>query len=495
MIGKQYNVLILLLILGGFWLPFFNYASAQSSPVPIIWQNLVDVISSGNTITKTTPNGWGAGASGASSTQYIPTGYEGYVEFSMTNNAGMAGLSNGDPDADYPSLDYAIQAGPNYGSSVVIYENGVQKATSPILYNASDAYRVALESGSVKYYHNGTLIYTSSNSPTYPLLFDTALYARGGQIQNAVIASDPVSLPPPPEPQASCTFISAFFNYCSGNPPILGSPVHLVVTAQGCPPGYDVSFIIKEEDTGLGDDQRPGQLTAKFNSTGTSAQVLWTVDGDAWDDDSVGGAGVLVSPNYQFYFEASAVNPQTRINSYNSSSRYLQVPLNSKGGCINCAPILAPGICQCNDGSSFDRGYWGGIQGGNCRDIICQDHKGDALVDKCGGGGGIGPGQPGEDVPLKWGIFNPLKGMSPTQNVFDLVVIIADWILNIAGSLIIILIIYSGVRFLISRGNPSEIQKAKGILFWALVGFGVILIGKGFVYLIESVLRGEMPIF
>ena len=61
---------------------------------------------------------------------------------------------------------------------------------------------------------------------------------------------------------------------------------------------------------------------------------------------------------------------------------------------------------------------------------------------------------------------------------------------NIAGSLIVILIIYAGVRFMISRGNPGEIQKARGILYWALVGFAVVAIGKGFIYLLEGVISG-----
>ena len=191
--------LITILFLALFFWPFKFGHAVLSSPVSIIWQNLVDVIPSGNTITKTTPNGWGAGASGASSVQYIPTGYEGYVEFRMTNNAGMAGLSNGDPNPDYRDLDYAIQAGPDYGSSVVVYENAIQKATSPLLYNSSDVYRVALESGVVKYYHNGTLIYTSLVPPTYPLLFDAALYANEGKIIDAVIATGRVYSPPPSE--------------------------------------------------------------------------------------------------------------------------------------------------------------------------------------------------------------------------------------------------------------------------------------------------------
>lgn len=193
-LDRFYLLLALFLVL---FFGLFKLGRAQSYPVPIIWQNLVGVISSGNTITKTTPNGWGAGASGASSTQYIPSSQDAYVEFRMTNNAGMAGLSNGDPDPDYREIDYAIQAGPNYGNTVVVYENAVQKATSPMLYSSGDLYRVSVESGVIKYYQNGTLIYTSTQVPRYPLLFDTALYANGGQIRDAVIAGSLVYPSPP----------------------------------------------------------------------------------------------------------------------------------------------------------------------------------------------------------------------------------------------------------------------------------------------------------
>lgn len=189
-----YLLVALFLVL---FLGLFKLGHAQSKPVPIIWQNLVGVTPSGNTITKTTPNGWGAGASGASSAQYIPSGQDAYVEFKMTNNAGMAGLSNGDPDPDYRDIDYAIQAGPNYGNTVVVYENGIQKATSSIPYSSSDLYRVSVESGVIKYYQNGTLIYTSTQVPRYPLLFDTALYANGGQIRDAVIAGSLIYPSPP----------------------------------------------------------------------------------------------------------------------------------------------------------------------------------------------------------------------------------------------------------------------------------------------------------
>ncbi len=101
------------------------------------------------------------------------------------------------------------------------------------------------------------------------------------------------------------------------------------------------------------------------------------------------------------------------------------------------------------------------------------------------------PGPTAVDVNIIWGIFNPLRG--DPQNVFDVIFMIADWLLNIAGTLIVILIIYSGIRFMLSRGSPGEIGKAKGILFWALVGFAAVLIGKGFIYLVESILEGNFP--
>ena len=83
------------------------------------------------------------------------------------------------------------------------------------------------------------------------------------------------------------------------------------------------------------------------------------------------------------------------------------------------------------------------------------------------------------------------SGGSQPKNVFAFVFLVSDWLLNIAGTLIVILIIYSGVRFVLSRGNPGEIGKAKTTLWWAIAGFTVVLIGKGFVFIIEGVLKNQ----
>lgn len=110
---------------------------------------------------------------------------------------------------------------------------------------------------------------------------------------------------------------------------------------------------------------------------------------------------------------------------------------------------------------------------------------------------GGGPITGGTGQTIGWGINNPFaffpSGKQP-DNVFEAVFLIIDWMANIAGSLLVIMIIYAGVKFVVSRGNPGELTKAKSILWWALVGMAVVLIGKGFVYIVDSILRGQIPI-
>ncbi|MDP3697194.1 MAG: fibronectin type III domain-containing protein [Candidatus Taylorbacteria bacterium] len=107
--------------------------------------------------------------------------------------------------------------------------------------------------------------------------------------------------------------------------------------------------------------------------------------------------------------------------------------------------------------------------------------------------GTIDPPIPGGTTQtIGWGFDNPFAG-NP-QNVFEAVFRIVNWLANIAGSLVVIMIIYGGVKFLISRGNPGEVTKAKTILWWALAGMAVVLIGKGFVFIVDSILRNQIPI-
>ena len=55
------------------------------------------------------------------------------------------------------------------------------------------------------------------------------------------------------------------------------------------------------------------------------------------------------------------------------------------------------------------------------------------------------------------------------------------------------MIVYSGVLFLTAQGNPQTVTKARDLLKWAVVGLAIILIGSGFITLIQSILDLGAP--
>ena len=82
-------------------------------------------------------------------------------------------------------------------------------------------------------------------------------------------------------------------------------------------------------------------------------------------------------------------------------------------------------------------------------------------------------------------IRNPLE----VDNLQDLVNIIGRWIFNLAIPIAVIMIIYAGGLMLTSGGNPKRFGDGMTTLRYAVIGLAIILIGKGFVSLIQSVLN------
>ncbi len=71
-------------------------------------------------------------------------------------------------------------------TSVEEWQNGASLVATT--YATGDKLRVAVEGGVVKYRKNGTLIYTNTVAPTYPLLVDTSLYTDGSTISEVVLS-------------------------------------------------------------------------------------------------------------------------------------------------------------------------------------------------------------------------------------------------------------------------------------------------------------------
>jgi hypothetical protein len=111
------------------------------------------------------------------------TSGDGYFEF-VINNASttenfIAGLASGamDSDGGYTHIDFGI----NLSSNVFRpYENGTGRNQINQSAPNGTVVRVAVESGVVKYYINGGLVFTSSNTPSYPLYGVISMYNTAG---------------------------------------------------------------------------------------------------------------------------------------------------------------------------------------------------------------------------------------------------------------------------------------------------------------------------
>jgi len=75
------------------------------------------------------------------------------------------------------------------------------------------------------------------------------------------------------------------------------------------------------------------------------------------------------------------------------------------------------------------------------------------------------------------------------NDVLSLVNGILNWMIYIAIPIAVLVIIFAGVILLTSGGVKTKIDLGKKMLTWAIVGLAIILIGKGFITLIVSVIN------
>lgn len=114
--------------------------------------------------------------------------------------------------------------------------------------------------------------------------------------------------------------------------------------------------------------------------------------------------------------------------------------------------------------------------GGACVDVAGAGSDTCITNANCVGGGGT--------TTQTFNLPNPIG----VENFQDLINIIGKWIFNLAIPIAVIIIIYAGVLMLTAGGNPANFQKGAKALWYAVLGLAVVLIGKGFVTLIQSIL-------
>jgi len=81
-------------------------------------------------------------------------------------------------------------------------------------------------------------------------------------------------------------------------------------------------------------------------------------------------------------------------------------------------------------------------------------------------------------------ICNPLQ----TTNFTGIIGNILNFLFNIAIVLSPIMLVIAGVLFITAAGKPEQISKARQILIWTAVGFGVILLSRGLITIIQEII-------
>jgi outer membrane protein assembly factor BamB len=179
------SLLVATLMVSPLFTPKSTAQSSDGSRQNLTWANVVNCTVTGNSLQKTRGRDDTADA-GARSLQTITAG-DAYLEFTINdvNKLSYFGLTHSAIGVDFNEIDFAIKMTETGVADV--RENQVYKAEIPC--RNGDVFRIADESGVIKYYHNGSLFYTSFKRPTYPLIADAVFIRMGARIDNAVIGA------------------------------------------------------------------------------------------------------------------------------------------------------------------------------------------------------------------------------------------------------------------------------------------------------------------
>ena len=81
-------------------------------------------------------------------------------------------------------------------------------------------------------------------------------------------------------------------------------------------------------------------------------------------------------------------------------------------------------------------------------------------------------------------IHNPIH----TPHFTKLIENIIKFLWWIALALFPLMIVIAGFYFVTAAGDPAKVEKAKGIILYTVIGFFIILLARGFVELLKTLL-------
>ncbi len=156
-------------------------ASNSTNPSAFSWSVLSNATANAKGIYRA--GGCDGCNAGGISSQQISAASGGSFRFTASHGpTRYAGLTAGD-SLGFAQLAYAI--GVDKTNTVEIYESGIYRAGVP--FSDGDLFKISIESGFVKYYRNGSVVFTSSVAPTVPLSAEALLLSLSSQLNNPVL--------------------------------------------------------------------------------------------------------------------------------------------------------------------------------------------------------------------------------------------------------------------------------------------------------------------
>jgi hypothetical protein len=199
------------------------------APQTATWTSFVNVTATGDSLKKTSGCDGCYNAGGASQ-QKLASG-DGYAEFtaSETTLLRVAGLTHAFTVSSPRSIDFGIRL---QSGIAEVRENGVYRTDTRAV--AGDVFRIAVQSGVVRYSKNGVVFYTSALKPTYPLFFAVALANLNAAVSNVIVAGGSTAVVPgtPPAPIGGGTAPAVWINQVNAS--VAGSSLQKVSGCDGC---------------------------------------------------------------------------------------------------------------------------------------------------------------------------------------------------------------------------------------------------------------------
>jgi hypothetical protein len=114
----------------------------------------------------------------------------------------------------------------------------------------------------------------------------------------------------------------------------------------------------------------------------------------------------------------------------------------------------------------------------------CVGHECDGGGDGDGNGNGNGNGNGGALGPVSIDLENPLEA----ETFEDLVEGIINFVFMLALAIVPLMVIIGALYLITAGGNPARVDTGKKIIFFAMLGFAIILLAKGLIALLKNVL-------